>query len=137
MLHSEATTTSDGAWEGLRWIRWLVRVNLALVALQAWSAGFLLSGSGAAVMIHARVALALVAGSLSQAVAAVVLWRQSRVPVWVARAGIVLFVMVVLQVGLGHSKRFWLHVPLGVGLFGGLVRQTSRVDTWHANGTRL
>ena len=56
---------------------------------------------------------------------------------WVARAGMVLFVIVVLQVGAGYTRRYWLHVPLGVGLFGGLIRQTSRLDAlWRATGAR-
>jgi hypothetical protein len=55
----------------------------------------------------------------------------------VARDGIGLFVTVLLQVGLGYTKQYWLHVPIGVGLFGGLIRQTSRLDTlWSATGAR-
>ena len=114
---------------GIRWIRWLVLANLGLVVLQAFSAGFLLSGSGPAVIMHARGALALELGALAQAVLGIVLWRRGRVPVWAARAGVVLFVLVVLQFGLGRGKRYWLHVPIGVGLFGGLIRQSSRLDT--------
>jgi len=137
MAHSEITTATNAAGQGLRWIRSLVLINLGLVAFQALSAGFMLSGSGPAVIIHARIALALALGALTQAVAAGVLWRRGRVPGWVARAGIVLFVIVVLEMGLGHTKRYWLHVPIGVGLFGGLIRQTSRLDTlWRATGAR-
>jgi hypothetical protein len=88
-----------------------------------------MSGYGHAATIHAGVAHALQLGALTQAVAAVVLWRRGRVPPWVARDGIGLFVSVFLQVGLGYTKRYWLHVPIGVGLFGWLIRQTSRLDT--------
>jgi heme A synthase len=87
-----------------------------------------MSGYGRAVTIHAGVAHALQLGALTQAVAAVVLWRRRRVPAWVARTGIGLFVGVLLQVGLGYTKQSWLHVPIGVGLFGGLIRQTSKLD---------
>lgn len=80
-------------------------------------------------MIHARVALLLEAGALIQAVVTLVLWRRRRAPAWVARAGIVLFAIVVLQSGLGRSRRYWLHVPIGVGLFGGLIRQTSQLGS--------
>jgi len=137
MVRSGITTDANSVGQGLRWIRWLVLINLGLVALQALSAGFLLSGSGLAVIIHARVALALALGALTQGVAAVVLWRRGRVRAWMARAGIVLFVIVVVQIGVGRTKRYWLHVPIGVGLFGGLIRQTSRLDTlWHATDAR-
>ena len=129
MAHSEITTATNAAGQGIRWIRRLVLMNLGLVALQALSAGFFLSGYGRAVTIHAGVARALQLGALTQAVAAVVLWRRGRVPAWVARAGIGLLVIVFLQVGLGYTKRNWLHVPIGVGLFGGLIRQTSRLDS--------
>jgi len=37
---------------------------------------------------------------------------------------------VFFQVGLGYKKQYWLHVPIGVGLFGGLIRQVSRLDTF-------
>jgi hypothetical protein len=129
MAHSGITTVTNAAGQGIRWIRRLVLMNLGLVALQALSAGFFLSGYGRAGTIHAGVARALLLGALGQAVAAAVLWRRRRVPAWVARAGIGLFVIVVLQVGAGYTKRYWLHVPIGVGLFGGLIRQTARLDT--------
>jgi len=108
-------------------IQYLVLINLGLVAVQALSAGFLLSGYGIALAIHADVALALQLGALVQAIAAVILWRRRRVPAWVAGASIGLFVIMFLQIGLGYSKRYWLHVPIGVGLFGGLIRQTARL----------
>ena len=39
-----------------------------------------------------------------------------------------LLVIVFLEAGLGHSKRYWLHLPLGVLLFGGLTRQVGALD---------
>src|SRR5262249_60846055 len=98
-------------------------------ALQALSAGFLLSGSGRAIALHGIVALVLQLGVLLQAVTAVVLWRRNSVPAWVAKISIGLLVLVFLQVGLGYRKQYWLHVPIGVGLFGGLIRQAGRLDT--------
>jgi len=63
----------------------LVGINLGLAALQAVSAGFFLFGYKRAMTAHAGVALALQFGALIQAAAAVVLWRQRRVPGWMAR----------------------------------------------------
>jgi hypothetical protein len=43
----------------------------------------------------------------------------------------------VLQVGLGYNKRYWLHVPIGVGIFGWLTRQVNRLDAmWRTTGAR-
>jgi len=118
-------------------IRRLVSINLGLVALQALSAGFFLSGYGRAATVHAVVAVALQFGALLQAATAVVLWRRRRVPAWAASVSIGLFVIVFLQVGLGYRKAYWLHVPIGVGIFGGLTRQVSRLDTlWRASGAQ-
>jgi hypothetical protein len=78
--------------------------------------------------IHAVIANALLLGALIQAVTTVVLWRRRRVPASVAAVSIGLLVIVFLEIGLGHTKRYWLHVPIGVGIFGGLIRQTSRLD---------
>ena len=113
---------------GITLIRRLVLFNLILVALQPVSAGFFLSGYGRATAVHGAVALALQAGAFIQAVTAIVLWRRGRVPPWVAGLGIGLFAMVFLQVGLGYRKAYWLHVPIGVGIFGGLMRQVNMLD---------
>jgi len=135
MAHSVITTVTNPAGQGIKWIRPLAFMNLGLVAVEALSAGFFLSGYEHAVTIHAGVALALQLGTLTQAVTAVVMWRRGRLPARVASAGIGLFVIVFLQVGLGYTKQFWLHVPIGVGIFGGLIRQKSTLDTlWRATG---
>jgi heme A synthase len=68
-------------------------------------------------------------GALIQAVTAVVLWRWRRVPAWIARFSIGLFIIVFLQVGLGYRKTYWLHVPIGVGILGLIARQAARLDT--------
>ena len=113
---------------GIRIVQTLVAGNLGLVALQAVSAGLFLSGVAAAPRLHAIGAVALQAGAFIQAVAAAVLWRRRRVPAAVATASIVLLVMVFLQAGFGFRRLFWLHVPIGVGLFGGLIRQANRLN---------
>ena len=122
------TTTADR--RGIRVIRWMVAINLVLVALQPISAGFFLSGYGRAVTVHASVALALQVGTLIQAVTGIILWRRRRVPPWVAGISVGLFAIVFLQSGLGHTKRYWLHVPIGVGIYGGLTRVVTRLDSF-------
>ena len=132
--HAEMTAdASSGATDvggpGVRLMRWLLGINLALVALQAFSAGLFLSGYAGAAALHRAVAQALGLGALIQAVTAVVLWRRHRVPGRVAGAGAVLFVVVVLELVLGFRRLYWLHVPIGVGLFGGLQRHMNRLET--------
>jgi hypothetical protein len=128
-MTTAATGMSAAGGQGIRLIQWLVGINLGLVALQAVSAGFFLSGYQRAMPIHAIVGLGLQLGALIQAGAAIVLWRQRRVPGWIAGLSLGLFVMVLLQVGIGYRKQYWLHVPIGVGIFGWLTRQVSRLDT--------
>ena len=108
---------------GSQLVRRLTMINLGLVAIQPFSAGFLMSGYDHAAAVHAAVANALQLGAIIQAVTAIVLWRRRRVPGWVAGFGVALFAIVFLQVGLGHNREYWLHVPIGVGLVGWLTRQ--------------
>ncbi len=122
------TVRIDAGGRGIRLMRRLIVTNLVLVAVQALSAGFLLSGYAGALTVHVAAALALQLGALVQAVTAIVLWQRRRVPVSVAGFSIGLVVAVFLQVGLGYTKQYWLHVPIGVGMFGWLMQQVNRVD---------
>jgi hypothetical protein len=121
----------------IRLIRWLMVANLGLVGLQPISAGFILSGYGRATAIHGTVALALQVGVLIQTIAAAVLWWRARAPAWLTGVSVGLFVIVFLQTGLGYNDWHWLHVPVGVGIFGGLTRLLNRLDaSWRADGSR-
>ena len=122
---SDATgTTRQGS--RLRW--WLVFVNVALVGLQGLSAGFFLSGYDYAAAAHWLVARVLIVGVLVQAVTALVLWRRGVLPAWVAGFSAALLAVMVLQTGLGFTRRLWLHVPVGVGLYGWIARQATRLE---------
>jgi heme A synthase len=111
-------------------IRWLAAINLGLVGLQPVSAGLFLSGYGPAVTLHTIGADALLLAALAQAIAAIVYWRRDPRLAWLARLSIGFVLIVFLQIALGYSKSFWLHVPLGVGLFGGATRLTIRLKSF-------
>ena len=109
-------------------MRRIVIVNLALVGLQAVSAGFLMSGYDYAAAAHQAVAVLLLLGFFIQAVTAIVLWRRRRLPAQVAGASIGLLVFLLVQVWAGRNREYWLHVPVGVGLVSGLTRQKSLLE---------
>lgn len=121
--------TAGAGGQDIRLIRWLVVINLAMVALQPVSAGLLMSGFGRALPVHAFGGLALQLVLLVQVGAAALLWWQRRAPAWVAGVSIALFVIVLLQNAFGHNRQYWLHVPIGVALVGALNRQRRSLDT--------
>ncbi len=129
---SSASTTEASkatANDGRRAIKWLIAINLGLVALQPISAGFLLSGYDHASTIHAAVAGALQLVAVIQGVTAVVLWLRRRVSVRVAGLCVGLIVIVFLEVWAGRNREYWLHVPIGAGLLVWLRGRTDRLDT--------
>ncbi len=113
--------------QAIRTIQSLAIVNLGLVALEAISAGSILSGHGYGVAIHRVAAIALQIGALVQAFVSVVIGWRYPIPRWVMGVSVGLLVFVLMQAGLGRSKSFWLHVPAGVGLFAALTRQVARL----------
>ena len=54
-----STRTAGAGGQDIRLIRWLVVINLVMVALQPVSAGLFMSGFGRALPVHAVVGLAL------------------------------------------------------------------------------
>jgi hypothetical protein len=100
----------------------VVSLHLLLIPLQALTAGLFLSGEGRAVQGHQIGAQIIMVVAITQAVLATLYWRRGG-PRWFFIASLLVLVMEVLQMGAGYNKIFWAHLPLGVGLFGGLTRQ--------------
>jgi hypothetical protein len=44
-------------------------------------------------------------------------------------------VIAFVQVGSGYRRVYWLHVPIGVGIVGGLTRQVRRLGSFQGSGT--
>lgn len=107
----------------MKTIRWLAAISLGLVALQPISAGFFLSGFNHASTAHKIVAGALQLVMAIQCVTAIVLWLRRRLSPRAAGFCAGLFAMVMLEAWAGRHMKFWLHLPLGVGI---LVSYLSR-----------
>jgi hypothetical protein len=125
---SQVLTLVSGRRRSLSAMKRMVVANLALVSVQALTAGLLMSGSALALRLHSGVGFALEFGTLIQAITTAILWRRRHVSSILAIINLILFVLVVLQVGVGFRRLYWLHVPIGVGLFAGLIRQSERLD---------
>jgi len=103
--------------KGMKTIKWLTAISLGLVALQPISAGFFLSGFNHASTAHMVVAVALQLVVAIQCVTAIVLWRRHRLSLRGAGLGVGLFATVMLEAWAGRHMQFWLHLPIGVGIF--------------------
>jgi len=103
--------------KGMKTIQWLTAISLGLVALQPISAGFFLSGFNHASTAHMAVAIALQLVVAIQCVTAIVLWRRHRLSLRGAGLGVGLFATVMLEAWAGRHMQFWLHLPIGVGIF--------------------
>jgi len=111
-------------------MRRLATFNLLLVALQPLSAGLLMSGFQYAHAVHGDVAIALELGVLTQAIAGLILWRRGKLPAATAAVSVALLAGVFLQAGFGHTRRYWLHVPIGVGIIAWLSRQVKQMGAF-------
>lgn len=100
----------------------VVSLHLLLIFVQAITAGLFLSGDGPTSW-HRMGAETIFMVALVQIVLAGLYWRLGGGPRSFFVISIVVIVLEVLQMGAGFNKIFWAHVPIGVGMFGGLTRQ--------------
>jgi hypothetical protein len=96
----------------------LARVQAAMVFMQAVFAGGFLSGRTGLRYAHGVNAGLLWLVSFVLMVVAVVTWRRGRSPGWVAAVASGLWVVLEVQIAAGEAGMLWIHVPLGVGIFG-------------------
>lgn len=105
-----------------RWPLRVLRVVAVLVLLdtlaQAALAGLFVTGDLDLLTWHAANAGVLSALTVVQTVAALVVWRAARGPLWPAVASAVLVVLVSVQRGLGEARILAGHMPLGMAVFG-------------------
>lgn len=86
--------------------------------LQAALAGLFITGDVRFLDLHAANAQVLATLSVVEAVAALVLWRSSKGPVWPFTTAVGLVVLVAAQMGLGAARMLGGHVPLALAVFG-------------------
>jgi hypothetical protein len=96
----------------------LARVQAAMVFMQAVFAGGFLSGRTGLRYAHGVNAGLLWLVSVVLMVVAVVTWRRGRTPGWVAAVASGLWVSLEVQIAAGEAGMLWIHVPLGVAIFG-------------------
>jgi hypothetical protein len=94
---------------------------LSLV-LQPVLAGMFLSGQDSAIDSHATNASVLLVLGLVLSVLAFLAWRRDLVPRPVFTVAASLWVAEGLQMMAGYEHMMWLHIPLGVLMFGALAQ---------------
>jgi hypothetical protein len=115
--------------------RGVLLVNVAGMLLQSVLAGRIIAGSGHALVFHERTAKLLVMMACVQLLVAIYMRLRTPCPLWVplASAGLLLAELIEFAAGDMHSVA--LHIPLGVAIFGGFLRQLLW-STREANHTR-
>jgi hypothetical protein len=113
-------------------LRLVLLIHLLAVVTQATLAGMFLSGSGVALSLHQMTARALVGICLFQIAITVLLRARGGCPTWVLISAIAILLAEVLEIYSGYRGILAVHVPLALGIFGGIMRQLF----WAVRGTR-
>jgi hypothetical protein len=104
-------------------LRIVMIVHVLTLLLQATFAGMMIGGNHQAAHLHEFAAKILVPLAFFQMVLAITLRVAARCPLWVPVASGALLAAEVVEFSAGHFHNVALHVPLGVAIFGGALRQ--------------
>ncbi len=104
-------------------LRVVLLIHLLAVLAQGTLAGMFLSGSGVALSLHEMTARGLVGICLLQIAITVLLRARGGCPTWVLISGIGILLAEVLETYSGYRGILAIHVPLALGIFGGIMRQ--------------
>jgi hypothetical protein len=104
-------------------LRVVLLIHLLAVLAQATLAGMFLSGNGAALSRHEVAARVLVGICLLQIAITVLLKVRGGCPGWVFISAIAILLAEVLETYSGYRGILAVHVPLALGIFGGIMRQ--------------
>jgi hypothetical protein len=108
---------------GSKIYRGVLIVNVTAVLLQSVFAGRLLAGDARSLIFHERTAKFLVLLAVTQLMLAVYLRKRSNFPRWILLASAGLLLAEVVEFAAGDLHSLAVHVPLGVAIFGGVLRQ--------------
>ena len=103
--------------------------------MQAITAGQLLAGTSGTRTMHGAGAVLILALSLLQVVAAILVWRPGRGTARLLIPSVGILVTVAVQAGLGEAHNRALHVPLGVLMFAGMATLARQLWSQHRERT--
>lgn len=105
------------AHAGILWtLRVIVTINVALFVLQGLTGGEYLVGDEAAKELHGVFAIAIHVATGIQTLAAALLWRISRAPLWPTLLSAIAFATSFGQASLGSGATLNVHLPLAIVL---------------------
>jgi hypothetical protein len=107
----------------IKWLRLLGIVNLLTMLAQAVFAGRMLGGDDLSANLHEKTAKLLVMIGVAQLVLMIVVWHKGQGSLGLVRANAGTLLAEILEFALGHFHHVAIHVPLGLAIFGGTVRQ--------------
>lgn len=107
----------------LKTLRIILLVHVSILLIQALFAGIMIGGDHRGAILHEFTARVLVPLALFQMVVAIALKAKARCPAWVPIASGGILAAEVIEFSAGHFHYVALHVPLGVAIFGGVLRQ--------------
>lgn len=106
-------------------------IHAAAAVGQPILAGVYLNGELEAMSYHGTIGSSIVAVTmLGMAPATLLFWLVGKGPWWYMVATVVLFFAEGLQIGMGYSRQFALHIPLGVFIVGMAVAMFWNVVAW-------
>jgi hypothetical protein len=126
MTQSHSRTGLPGQAVLVRTLRITAALSALTVIWQGATAGELLMQHPAALGYHQAGAIVLHVFTALTAIAAFLLWRSSRAPLWPTVLAAVVFVATICQAALGDGGIMYLHVPLALILMLG----SSWLLTW-------
>jgi hypothetical protein len=105
------------------WLKRILIVHLLAVVAQAVTSGTFMSGNHAAVGAHVLVSRILLGICLLQIAVTIILRRRGGCPNWALISAFAILVFEGLEIYFGVRRELILHVPLALGIYGGIMRQ--------------
>jgi hypothetical protein len=92
------------------------------VLLEATTMGLYLSGHDSMLSLHRSGAIVAIVFALAQVVAALLYVARNRAARPILGTSVGMLIALILQMAFGFTHNVAVHIPLGVAIFGGLIR---------------